>query len=65
MEARVYLFPQDGRPLYIEQLGSIDLKKMLQITTMDRMLQNLVVEYEKLALFRLVSGHMCSPIPRY
>lgn len=44
---------QDGRPLYIEQLGNIDLKKMYQITTGDRMLQNLVVEYEKMADPRL------------
>lgn len=44
---------QDGRPLYIEQLGKIDLPAMYQITTQDRMLSNLVVEYEKLADPRL------------
>lgn len=44
---------KDGRPLYIEQLGKIDLDKMRQITTDDRMLQNLVVEYEKLSEPRL------------
>jgi len=44
---------KDGRPLYIEQLGKIDLDKMRTITTDDRMLQNLVVEYEKLAEPRL------------
>jgi len=38
---------KDGRPLYIEQLGKIDLDKMRTITTDERMLQNLVVEYEK------------------
>ncbi|GAB7353874.1 hypothetical protein MBLNU459_g4231t1 [Dothideomycetes sp. NU459] len=54
---------KDGRPLYIEQLGKIDLKAMYKITTEDRMLQNLVVEYEKVADPRLPacsrkSGHL-------
>ncbi|EEB08586.1 sec14 cytosolic factor family Sec14 [Schizosaccharomyces japonicus yFS275] len=40
---------KEGRPVYIEQLGKIDLKKMYQITTQERMLQNLVYEYEVLA----------------
>ncbi|KAL1303188.1 hypothetical protein AAFC00_006612 [Neodothiora populina] len=44
---------KEGRPLYIEQLGKIDLKAMYKITTEDRMLQNLVVEYEKVADPRL------------
>lgn len=44
---------KDGRPVYIEQLGKIDLTKLAKITTDDRMLQNLVVEYEKLADPRL------------
>jgi hypothetical protein len=44
---------KDGRPLYIEQLGKVDLAKMRKITTDERMLQNLVVEYEKLADPRL------------
>lgn len=43
----------DGRPLYVEQLGKVDLDKMRQITTDERMLQNLVVEYEKLSDPRL------------
>jgi hypothetical protein len=45
--------PQDGRPVYIEQLGKIDLTALSKITTDDRMLQNLVVEYEKCANPRL------------
>lgn len=54
---------KDGRPLYIEQLGKIDLRKMREITTDERMLQNLVVEYEKMADPRLPacsrkSGHL-------
>lgn len=44
---------QDGRPVYIEQYGNIDLNAMYKITSADRMLQNLVVEYEKVADPRL------------
>lgn len=44
---------KDGRPVYIEQLGKIDLAAMLKITTEERMIQNLVVEYERLADPRL------------
>lgn len=44
---------KDGRPVYIEQLGNIDLAKMYEITTSERMLNNLAVEYEKLADPRL------------
>ncbi|KAJ5943927.1 hypothetical protein N7516_004095 [Penicillium verrucosum] len=44
---------KDGRPVYIEKLGKIDLNQMYKITTADRMLQNLVSEYEKLADPRL------------
>ncbi|KAI9827630.1 MAG: cytosolic factor, phosphatidylinositol/phosphatidylcholine transfer protein [Sarea resinae] len=44
---------KDGRPVYIEQLGKVDLNAMYKITTSDRMLQNLVVEYEKLTDPRL------------
>lgn len=44
---------KDGRPLYIEKLGKIDLAKLRTITTDERMLESLVVEYEKLADPRL------------
>ncbi|KAL4928447.1 SEC14 family lipid-binding protein [Aspergillus undulatus] len=44
---------KDGRPVYIEKLGGIDLKALEKITTDDRMLKNLVTEYEKLADPRL------------
>ncbi|KNG84283.1 sec14 cytosolic factor [Aspergillus nomiae NRRL 13137] len=44
---------KDGRPVYIEKLGKIDLTAMYKITTAERMLQNLVTEYEKLADPRL------------
>ncbi|KAI9044478.1 SEC14 family lipid-binding protein [Aspergillus affinis] len=44
---------KDGRPVYIEKMGKIDLNAMYKITTSERMLQNLVTEYEKLADPRL------------
>ncbi|KAL8641450.1 MAG: hypothetical protein Q9228_001740 [Teloschistes exilis] len=44
---------KDGRPVYIEQYGGIDLTAMYKITTAERMQQNLVVEYEKLTDPRL------------
>ncbi|KAE8341112.1 hypothetical protein BDV24DRAFT_58099 [Aspergillus arachidicola] len=44
---------KDGRPVYIEKLGKIDLNAMYKITSAERMLQNLVTEYEKLADPRL------------
>ncbi|KAG0130814.1 CRAL-TRIO domain-containing protein [Tuber indicum] len=44
---------KDGRPVYIEQLGKIDLTAMYKITTAERMLENLVLEYERLADPRL------------
>jgi hypothetical protein len=54
---------KDGRPLYIEQLGKINLDAMRKITTDERMLSNLVVEYEKMSDPRLPacsrkSGHL-------
>ncbi|GBC00181.1 hypothetical protein RclHR1_03780010 [Rhizophagus clarus] len=45
----------DGRPIYIEEIGKVDVKALYQITTIDRQIQNLVVEYEKLADIRLPS----------
>ena len=39
--------------MYIEQLGKIDLNAILAVTTQERMLQNLVLEYERLADPRL------------
>lgn len=44
---------KDGRPVYVEQLGKIDLNALRKITTDERMLENLVVEYEKMADPRL------------
>lgn len=44
---------QDGRPVYIEQLGKLDLNKLYTVTTPERQLQRLVVEYEKFLRDRL------------
>ncbi|EMG46300.1 SEC14 SEC14 cytosolic factor [Candida maltosa Xu316] len=44
---------KDGRPVYFEELGKVDLNKMLKITTQDRMLHNLVWEYEAMVKYRL------------
>ncbi|VUC25417.1 unnamed protein product [Clonostachys rosea] len=54
---------KDGRPIYIETFGGIDLTAMYKITTSDRMLNNLAVEYERLADPRLTAcsrkaGHL-------
>ncbi|PLW45537.1 hypothetical protein PCANC_10146 [Puccinia coronata f. sp. avenae] len=44
---------QEGRPLYIEQLGKLDLTKLYKVTTQERQLQRLVVEYERFLRDRL------------
>jgi len=44
---------KDGRPVYIEQLGNVDIEALRKVTTDERMLQNLVVEYEKMVDPRL------------
>jgi hypothetical protein len=38
---------KEGRPVYIEQLGKIDVNALYAITSKDRLLQHLVWEYEK------------------
>lgn len=54
------LYPQyyhktdkDGRPVYYEELGKVNIPEMYKITTQDRMLKQLVWEYENFALYRL------------
>lgn len=54
------LYPQyyhktdkDGRPVYFEELGKVYLPEMLKLTTQDRMLRNLVWEYELFTRYRL------------
>lgn len=53
----------DGRPVYIEQLGKLDINKLYAITTQDRQLKRLVSEYEKFLRDRLpasskMMGHL-------
>lgn len=44
---------KDGRPIYIEQLGKLDINKLYALTTQDRQLKHLVHEYEKMFKHRL------------
>lgn len=47
------LYPQDGRPIYIERLGLLDIKALYAITTQERQLKRLVFEYERFLIERL------------
>jgi len=38
---------KDGRPVYIERLGKIDMKALYAVTTQERLLKRLVYEYER------------------
>nr|XP_019010703.1 Sec14 cytosolic factor [Kwoniella pini CBS 10737]OCF49484.1 Sec14 cytosolic factor [Kwoniella pini CBS 10737] len=54
---------KEGRPIYIEQLGKLDISKLYALTTQDRQLHHLVHEYEKFLSSRLPacskeSGHL-------
>jgi len=44
---------KDGRPIYIESLGKLDIKALYAVTTQERLLQRLVWEYEKFLNERL------------
>ncbi|AOA64357.1 Phosphatidylinositol/phosphatidylcholine transfer protein [Komagataella phaffii CBS 7435] len=44
---------KDGRPVYYEELGRVNINEMLKITTQERMVKNLVWEYESFVKFRL------------
>ena len=44
---------QEGRPLYIEVLGKIDVAKLYGVTSEDRLLKRLVLEYERSLTERL------------
>jgi len=43
----------DGRPVYYEMLGSVDVGKLQKVTTDERMLRDLVREYEAFIRYRL------------
>lgn len=54
---------KDGRPVYVEELGTVNLHEMYKITTHERMIKNLVWEYESFVKYRLpacsrASGHL-------
>ncbi|KAJ7663012.1 CRAL-TRIO domain-containing protein [Mycena rosella] len=44
---------KDGRPVYIERLGLLDLKALYAATTQERQIKRLVLEYEKFLTDRL------------
>lgn len=44
---------KDGRPIYIERLGQLDVTALYKITTQERQLRRLVQEYEKFIQGRL------------
>lgn len=44
---------KDGRPVYIEELGSVNITEMYKITTQERMIKNLTWEYESFVNHRL------------
>ncbi|CAA7268985.1 unnamed protein product [Cyclocybe aegerita] len=44
---------KDGRPVYVERLGKLDIKALYAATTQERQLQRLVLEYEKFLNDRL------------
>ncbi|QPG74785.1 cytosolic factor, phosphatidylinositol/phosphatidylcholine transfer protein [Brettanomyces nanus] len=46
---------KDGRPCYYEELGAVNIPEMYKITNQDRMLKNLVFEYESFAKHRLTA----------
>ncbi|KZT33274.1 hypothetical protein SISSUDRAFT_1011154 [Sistotremastrum suecicum HHB10207 ss-3] len=44
---------KDGRPIYIERLGQLNVNELWKITTQDRLIKRLVLEYEKFLTERL------------
>ncbi|KAI0269387.1 CRAL-TRIO domain-containing protein [Gloeopeniophorella convolvens] len=44
---------KEGRPVYIERVGKLDIKALYAITTQERQLQRLVFEYERSLTSRL------------
>jgi len=55
---------KDGRPIYVERLGKLDIKALYALTTQERQIQRLVVEYEKFLTDRLpaCAEHVGHPV---
>lgn len=53
-----------GRPIYIEQISKVDVKKLFEVTTAERMTNYYIREYERLMKFRFpaCSAVMKTPI---
>lgn len=51
---------KEGRPVYFEELGAVNLTEMYKITTQERMMKNFVWEYESFVRFRLPACSRCS-----
>lgn len=54
---------KDGRPVYFEELGAVNITELYKITNEERMLKNLVWEYEAFVRYRLpaasrAAGHL-------
>jgi hypothetical protein len=58
---------KDGRPVYIQRLGQLDIKALYSVTTTERQLQRLVLEYEKSLTERLpgCSAEVGYPVETY
>ncbi|KAJ7056580.1 CRAL-TRIO domain-containing protein [Mycena amicta] len=54
---------QDGRPIYIERLGLLDLKALYAATTQERLVKRLVLEYEKFITDRLPACSLAAGHP--
>eukprot|EP00850_Spirogloea_muscicola_P022091 SM000276S10303 [mRNA] locus=s276:80317:89316:- [translate_table: standard] len=54
-----------GRPVYVEQLGSLDLDRLLELTTMDRMMKYHVQEWEMLTDWKFPACSKAAGHPIY
>jgi hypothetical protein len=54
---------KDGRPVYIEQLGKLDIKALYAITSQDRLLKRLICEYERSTRTRMPASAIAAGHP--
>ena len=50
-----HLFGQEHRPLYVERIGQINITELRKITTQERQIKSLILEYEKFINERLTA----------